>query len=316
VGLIARHRELDKGVSSFIDPTIVAGGSGTGRIMGDLKYTRVVSGRPSMAGINLLAFPVRSQVGKDIRNGFEAAPGNLLGSWDLNQIEMRFMAHESEDPDLIAAYWAGADIHKETAVRMFGGRIEDVTDEQREVAKRISFGVITGIKGAGLKDQFYLNGITRYSEAECDEFIRVWFEARRSVKDYIDRCRSEARRYGKVRESVGARTRYLQSIQSTSSKISAEAERASHSHKISSGAQSLIKKAMAVLWPWIEELRRADGVWIRWILQVYDELIFEFPEGYEVVLDPIIKEALCETTKLRVPVVAKGKWAKTWGKLK
>ena len=96
----------------------------------------------------------------------------------------------------------------------------------------------------------------------------------------------------------------------------AEAERASHSHKISAGAQAILKKAMKVLWPEIYELRRVDGVWIRWILQIHDEIILEFPEGYEAVLDPVVTDILCSTTKLRVPIKAKGKWAKQWSKLK
>ena len=96
----------------------------------------------------------------------------------------------------------------------------------------------------------------------------------------------------------------------------AESERASHSHRISSGAQAILKRAQARLWPVIDELRKADDVYIRWILQVYDELIFEFPAGYEVVLDPIITDIMCNTTQLKVPIKAKGKWSKTWGKLK
>lgn len=317
IGLIARSREYDKGRTSFCLPILRFGADDPdNRLHGDLKYTRVVSGRFSMAEPNLLAMPVRSDLGKLIRDGFVARDGCLLGSWDLNQIEMRFMAHESQDADLIKAYERDKDIHKETACRMFGCREEDVDAEQREVAKRISFGVITGIQGAGLRDQFWLNGITKYDEDDCNQFIRIWFEARRGVANYLEACRSEARRNGYVRESVGGRIRYLQSIQSINKKIAAEAERASHSHKISSGAQAILKKSMAAGWDTIRWLREADGVWIKWILQVHDELILEFEEGYEEVLDAIMQDVLCNTVRLRVPIKAKGKWSKTWGKLK
>lgn len=316
---IGEHRELDKGVSSFVQPILdyaARDSSGESRLHTNLKYTRVVSGRFSAAEPNLLAIPVRSALGKEIRGGFIAGDGHLLGSWDLNQIEMRFMAHESGDRALCDTYARGGDVHRDTAAEIFGKRVEDITDEERDPAKRVAFGVITGITEEGLHGQYMLNGITKYSKEDCRQQIKAWFGVHKEVEQYLIACRQEVRRFGYAKESIGGRIRYLQSIHSTNKRIAAEAERASHSHKISSGAQAILKKSMAALWPQIEDLRRRDGCYIRWILQVHDELIFEFDEGYEDVLDYIITEALCHTVKLRVPIKAKGKFARNWGKLK
>lgn len=323
---IQLHREYDKGVTSFAEPIISFCRIDSGRVARDtdsgdvlhpnLKYASVVSGRFAANEPNVLAMPVRTGIGKEIRAGFIARPGKLLGAADLNQMEMRFMAHESGDKDLISSYQRGVDVHKETAARMFGVEMEGVTDEQRDPAKRVSFGVITGITGMGLKDQFWLNGITQYDERDCDKLIKLWFEARPGVRGYLEGCRAEARRWGWVRESIGGRKRDLQAVYSTDPRMAAEHERASHSHRISSGAQAYIKIAMAKLWPVIEELRRDKPDSIRWWLQVHDELIFEFDEGLEGVLGAVVRDVLESAVKLKVPVKSSWKVAKNWSKLK
>lgn len=321
VNLVLDHRELNKGETSFVTQAIERAEvgderCGLGRAGGKINYTRVVSGRFSMVDLNLLAIPVRSDFGKKIRNGYVAGDGYLLGSYDLNQIEMRFMAHESEDENLIRAYLEGRDLHRETAADIFGVKPDLVTDSQRYGAKRTGFGVITGITGAGLLDQFHLEGIMEYDEDDCNKFVKGWLRRNKGVDHYLHKCRAEARRNGYVRESVCGRIRYLPAVFSPDRKIRTEAERQSHSHKISSGAQSIMKLIMVRLRPIIDKIRQEEPDSIRWVLQIHDELVFEARPELAPVLDPIIKRVMATTVKLKVPVKGEGHWAERWGQLK
>lgn len=324
VRMILEHRKIDKNKNSFAIPLAEAvENSENNRARTSIKYTRVESGRYSAEDPNLLAMPVRTELGKEIRDGFEAEERHLLGSWDLNQIEMRFMAHESGEPGMIRGYCTdpGYDVHLETAAAIFGKKPEDITKEERYGAKRTGFGVITGITGYGLLDQFRMEGITKYDKDDCDYFIKGWLDVRKRVKEYMSSCRAEAKRYGYVTESVGGRRRYLPGVYSRNPYIKEEALRQTHSHKISSGAQAIMKKGMILLKPQIEEIRErgklngsSKHIW--WILQIHDELIFEFPEGQEKVLDVVIKAALCSAVRLKVPVLVGSSWNKKWGRLK
>lgn len=329
VDLTLDHRELDKLCTSFIIPAIGRAEEAMERgeepaIGGKINYTRVVSGRFSMSkenedgeivGMNLMAMPVRNDLGKRLRNGFVAREGCYLGSWDLNQIEMRFMAHESRDPFLVGAYNQGKDIHRATAASTFGITEADVTPEQRYGAKRTGFSVITGITPPGLLDVFRKEGISAYSEDDCKQFIDGWLDRCRGVRRYLGECRSEAKRYGYVRETIRGRMRYLPGVWSTDDRIREEAMRQSHSHKISSGAQAIMKLIMIEVDKVVRQLRD-EGEYVRWVLQIHDEIILEFTKGLEAVLDPAIRSVMASTVKLIVPVTGKGAWGTRWGEIK
>lgn len=322
VPLILDHREMDKLRTSFCAVIIKKAEKDDDHVVrGKINTTRVSSGRPSMQDPNLLAIPVRTKLGQKIRHGFIAPDGEMFYGADLSQIEMRYMADESEDPNLIRMFNEGADIHSITAARMFGlpdalpkdkgGSVDELL--HRYPAKRVAFGVITGITGAGLLDQFRLNNLTTYDEDDCDGMIKEWFKMYGKVQRYMLWCRQQARRDGYVRDRWG-RYRILHGIWSPIPKLVAEAERQSHSHKIQGGAQGIEKLAMAELWEYRFDLRNELGA--EPILQIYDELVWLVKEDLVKTLHNLVLQVLCNVVKLKVPVKAAGHWSKTWGGLK
>jgi DNA polymerase-1 len=316
IPLILDWREMAKLRNSFC-LTLPGAVDGDGRIRCNLRITRVSSGRLSATGPNLLAIPVRTPLGRRIREGFVAPPDCVLGDWDLDQIEMRQLAHESEDPTLCALFNRGEDIHRQTGAYVFGKNPQDVTTEERYAAKRIGFGVITGITEVGLAEQMALAGATGWPEDRCKEVIDEWFGVYPGARSYLEACRAEARRNGYVRDMWG-RIRYLPGVHSEIPRIREEALRQSHSFKISAGAQGTLKRAMAViwrdmraLWPEIKAFRLEP------LLQVHDELLFELTDDkfLREYWDALVVDRLCNTTKYRVPIKAKGGYAANWGAL-
>lgn len=286
-----------------------------GRIHPNLGLTRVSSGRLNCKEPNLLGIPVREEMGKLLRSGFVAGPDKTYGSWDLNQIEMREMAHQSRDPVLISRFENDEDIHAATAADVFGKRLEDVSATERYAAKRIGFGVITGITEIGLAEQMALAGAEGWDEQSCGCAIRDYFGIYKYVLQFLHDCRAEARRYGYVRDRWG-RIRYLPGVHSDLKWIRAEAERQSHSFKISASAQGVLKKSMAQIWEWW----KSDGILgqVEPLLQVHDELLLEVDDDKEFCeyVDTGMLHFLCNTTKLRVPIKAKGSYGPDWGSLK
>ena len=326
VPLILDYRELDKARGSFVRIALSRAGADD-RLRCNLRATRVTSGRVAANTPNLMAIPIRSAIGKEIRQGFIAPPGKLLADWDLDQAEMRWMAHDSQDEGLISIFCGGKlDVHTDTAATMFSKPYADIDkNTERYAAKRVGFGVITGITGMGLVDQMVLAGAKSpdgddWTEAECDDLIARWFHARPGVAVYMDRCRAEARRQGWVADLWGRR-RYLPGVWSSVERIREEACRQSHSHKIQAGAQGYIKVAMAKIWWWLEEVWwPRGGVWaeIEPLLQIHDSLLFELPDDPEVIaeVDEVVVMELSNARELLVPMGAKGGRAKNWGDLK
>jgi DNA polymerase I len=307
---ILNYRELAKARDSFcvVMPRLAGP---DGRVRCNLRVTRVSSGRLSATKPNLLAIPVRSDVGKDVRKGFVCAPGYILGSWDLDQAEMRYMADESNDVRLCTIFREGkVDVHTQTAAWMFGKSTSDVTKIERYAAKRIGFGVITGITETGLYDQMALAGATGWTVGKCADAIVGYFDVYEGVKIYMEHCRAEARRYGYVRDRWG-RIRYLPGVHSRIDQIRAEAERQSHSHKIQAGAQGLMKRAQAEMWPWMQSM----GDRLRPLLQIHDSLLCEVKADFDTMeeVDALIPHYMMNTTKLSVPMGAKGGYGETWG---
>ena len=326
---LEQWRERQKARDSFAEPILdnwpdeVNGDIPTVRVHCDLKITRVTSGRFSATLLDdepsapLLAIPVRSHLGKKVRDCYTAEEGYVLGSFDLDQAEMRVMADEAGDERMIKLFRDGKiDIHTDTASKMFGIKPQDVHKmKHRYPAKRVGFGVITGIQGPGLLDQLRLVGIMEYDVEDCDRFIREWLKVFPAVKTYMEWCRSECRRQGGVIRDRWGMPRYLPAIldETRDGKWERlEAERQTHSHRIQGGAQGLIQRAMGALWPKL----RVYGDAVRFILQIHDELIFEAMEGLEEEIGPIVVNAMCNTTKLKVPIKSSGSWAKSWGQLK
>lgn len=322
-------REHQKIKDSFCEPAIERMGEAEfAPIRCTIKTTRVASRRISASDPNLTAIPVRHELGKRVRDCYEAPDGELFGSWDLSQIEMRYMAHISRDPLLVRFFGdPRLDVHCETAARIFGLKVyadaptkaemySEVDEMQhRYPSKRAGFGIITNIQGAGLLDQLRMFGCKGWDEDGCDRLIAEWLKVYKGVASFLDECKREVRQRGVVRDCWGM-PRYLPGVWSEDRKVAAEAERAASSHKIQGGAQGMIQTSMAWLKPYVRSLRLA-GANVRWCLQIHDEVILRFDEDLWSTLDPLVTEGLTEhTLKLIVPVKAKGSCARTWGRLK
>lgn len=327
IEMLEQWRERQKTKDSFCESVLDNWPEDTPRcyIHTDIKITRVTSGRFSGSLLDdepsapLLAIPVRSSLGKSVRRCYIADPGYVLGEWDLDQAEMRVMADESGDETLVRLFNEGKlDIHTDTASKMFGVPYKNVDKmKHRYPAKRVGFGVITGIQGPGLLDQLRMAGVLNYSLDDCEHFIREWLRIYPGVQQYMLWCREECRRNGGVIKDRWGMPRYLPAIldQSREAKYDRlEAERQTHSHRIQGGAQGLLQVAMAAQW---RRLRRY-GELVRPILQIHDAVM------YKVIDDPDIREevnativdTMCNTTKLKVPVRTSSGFAYNWGDLK
>lgn len=318
VPLIIEYRECSKIKSNFCQGLIDTVNQ-HGRISADLGM-RANSGRFTCKEPNLLAIPVRSEVGKEVREAFDAPNGCVIGDWDYSQIEMRWLAEESEDEGLIEIFRRGGDVHGETAAMMFGIPFNMVDeDKHRYPAKRVGFGVITGITGRGLLDQFNLAGANRdgkWTEVLLNDMIEAWLDARPGVRRYMEICRMEARRYGYVRDKWG-RVRYLPGIWAPIERIKAEAGRQSHSHKIQGGAAGLIKMAIQRLWPWFKKWR-SQGWKAEILLPVHDELVFEMQDDPAFLEEAgrVITHEMQEADHWRVPIKANGAFGRNWREAK
>jgi len=273
--------------------------------------------------------PTRSELGKGIRHGFIARPGYLLGAWDLDQIEMRILAHESEDENLLRLFNEGAecpvakqfgkctchDIHRFTASKVFGRSPDEVSDEERSSAKNVGFGIVYGVTAEGLQLQMYLRGKNTPLE-ECqrmiDDYLKVAYPG---VLRFMETKFTEARRWGYVRDMFG-RVRYVTGVWSQLEWVQSAALRQAGNFPIQSGAQGVIKLAMAGVWQRVIPALRSAGCDIRPLLQIHDELVFEFPEGWEDAVDRMVLAEMSGAVRLRVPVGAKGHWGKRWSELK
>lgn len=312
VGLILDYRELAKVKDSFCD-TLPAYVDADGRIHGKFRVTRVSSGRLSITDPALLTIPVRTELGKSVRTAFIAKPGYVLGSWDLDQIELRELAHQTQDPNMLKLFREGVDIHKQSGAWMFGVKLDDVTPVQRRAAKTINFGIVYGISPPGLADQMAASGAEGWTDDRCEEGLTEWHKIYKYAKPYFMQCHAEVRRNGFARDRWG-RIRYLPGVHSTIPSVRSEAERQAVSFKISSSAQGTMKMSMRAIWDWWREERLAGKV--EPILQVHDELLFELEDGTQDVVGPSIKTMLEYTTTMSMPIKAKYGFGVNWGVLK
>jgi len=314
IELVEQWREHQKVRDSFAGPIIDLFPDNDVqhlRISGDLKMTRVSSGRFSMADPNLMAIPVRTRLGLLTREGFVAEEGYVLGTWDLDQVEMRVMADESRDGRLLKLFNDDkVDIHTDTASRIFRIPYEKVHKmDHRYPAKRAGFGIITGIQGPGLLDQLRMAGCQGWTVEKCEKLIRDWLNLFPGIKHYMDRCGVECAKQGGVIYDRWGMPRYLPGILSDDRYERLEAKRQSHSHKIQGGAQGLLQNSMA----WIYPRLKVYGDAVRWILQIHDELIMEVAKGLEDEVNQIMIEGLTKHgATLRVPVKSKGSYGPNW----
>ena len=302
---ILEYRELTKLKSTYADvlPRLIH--PATGRLHTRFDQTGTATGRLSSANPNLQNIPIRTELGREIRAAFVASPGRLLLSADYSQIELRILAHLSEDPILVRAFRQGEDIHARTAQEVFGVLPLEQTREHRRVAKVINFGVIYGLSPFGLAQN--LNIDTK----EAASFIAAYFERYSGVKKYLEHQIAETRRLGYTRTIFG-RVRPMPEITSPQVNLRNFAERTAMNTPMQGAAADLIKLAM------IEADRRlsAERLESKMILQVHDELLFEAPENEITWLRGLVKEVMEGVYKLRVPLLVETKVGPNWRDMK
>ncbi|HLV94612.1 MAG TPA: DNA polymerase I [Candidatus Acidoferrales bacterium] len=301
---VLEYRELSKLKSTYADvlPRLIH--PATGRIHTRFSQTGTATGRLSSSNPNLQNIPVRTELGREIRAAFAASPGYRLLSADYSQIELRILAHLSEDPILTEAFRRGEDIHSRTAQEVFGVAPLMQTREHRRVAKVINFGVIYGLSPFGLAQQLSID------QKEAAKFIAAYFERYSGVKRFLDALVAEVRKTGASKTLFG-RVRPIPEITSPQPAIRNFAERTALNTPMQGAAADLIKLAMIEL-----DRRLAKDFEARMILQVHDELLFEAPENEVADLAKVVKGVMEGAHKFRVPIVAETKVGANWRDMK
>ena len=301
VGKILEHRGLKKLLGTYIDALPQLINPQTGHIHTSFNQTVTATGRLSSSNPNLQNIPVRNEDGKEIRKAFIPDEGCEFFSADYSQIELRIMAHLSQDPHMIEAFRENQDIHAATAAKIYKEKLEDVTREQRSKAKTANFGIIYGISVFGLAERLNID------RKEAKELIDGYFENYPYVKEYMDKSILEAREKGYI-ETIFRRRRYLPDINSRNAVVRGYAERNAINAPIQGSAADIIKVAMVRIY-----LRfREEGIRSKMILQVHDELNFSvLPEEKEKVQQIVISE-MESAYKMKVPLQADCGWGKNW----
>ena len=290
--LILDYRSLAKLKSTYIDRLPERIDPVTGRVHTSYHQAVASTGRLSSSDPNLQNIPARTEEGRRIRQAFVAAPGHLLIAGDYSQIELRIMAHLSQDPGLLAAFAEGRDIHRVTAAEVFGVPLQAVSDEQRRAAKAINFGLIYGMSAFGLARQL---GIGR---AEAQDYIDRYFARYPGVRAYMDAIRDSAREKGYVETLFGRRV-YLPDIDSRNGQRRAQAERMAINAPMQGSAADIIKRAMIEVDAWIEQ--KAPEV--KMILQVHDELVLEAPASQVEACRSALRARMEGAAQLKVPLL-------------
>ena len=301
VGKILEHRGLKKLLGTYIDALPQLINPQTGHIHTSFNQTVTATGRLSSSNPNLQNIPVRNEDGKEIRKAFIPDEGCEFFSADYSQIELRIMAHLSQDPHMIEAFRENQDIHAATAAKIYKEKLEDVTREQRSKAKTANFGIIYGISVFGLAERLNID------RKEAKELIDGYFENYPHVKEYMDKSILEAREKGYI-ETIFRRRRYLPDINSRNAVVRGYAERNAINAPIQGSAADIIKVAMVHIYRRFRE----EGIRSKMILQVHDELNFSvLPEEKEKVQQIVISE-MESAYKMKVPLQADCGWGKNW----
>lgn len=290
--VILEYRGLAKLRSTYTDKLPEMVNPDTGRVHTSYHQSGAATGRLSSSDPNLQNIPIRTEDGRRIRRAFIAPEGFQLLAADYSQIELRIMAHLSEDPGLVRAFEQGADVHRATAAEVFGRTLEEVTPNERRAAKAINFGLMYGMSAFGLARNL---GIDR---GQAQDYVALYFSRYPGVRDFMERMRQQARDQGYV-ETLFGRRLYLNDIHARNQGLRAGAERAAINAPMQGTAADIIKRAMVDVDQWL----RDSGAPARMILQVHDELAFETESSFVEDLRLQVVERMSQAAKLRVPLV-------------
>jgi len=304
VDKILNYREVSKLKSTYVEalPTLI--NPLTGRVHTSYNQTGTVTGRISSNSPNLQNIPVRTELGREVRRAFVAAEGTKLLSVDYSQVELRILAHISQDKTLLEAFAAGQDIHAATAAAVYGIPVEAVTKAQRSFAKRVNFGLIYGM-GA-----YRLARDSELTLAEAREFIKTYFERLPGVEKYLDDTKQAARQ-GPITTLFGRRREFglLRRADSTSNKVAVQAEeRVAINMPIQGTAADIMKQAMINLYGELQA-KKLTG---KMILQVHDELVLEVPDAEVAETRDVVVRVMEDAYKLDAPLRANANVGDNW----
>ncbi|NBV76049.1 MAG: DNA polymerase I, partial [Methylococcaceae bacterium] len=299
--LLLEHRSMSKLKSTYTDKLPQQINPQTGRVHTSYHQAVAATGRLSSSDPNLQNIPIRSEEGRKIRQAFVAAPGYCIVAADYSQIELRIMAHLSDDAGLLAAFSQGIDIHSATAAEVFEVERDQVTNDLRRSAKAINFGLIYGMSAFGLAQQLGL------SRNQAQAYIDLYFSRYPGVKQYMDNIREQARQNGYV-ETLFGRRLYLPDINAKNPALRQYAERTAINAPMQGTAADIIKRAMLACDTWLET-SQFDA---RMIMQVHDELVFEVAEHQLETAMTTINQLMSQAATLKVPLVVEvghgGNW--------
>ena len=299
--VILEYRGLSKLRSTYTDKLPEMVNSETGRVHTSYHQAGAATGRLSSSDPNLQNIPIRTEEGRRIRAAFVAPPGRVLLACDYSQIELRIMAHLSEDAALLQAFSSGADIHRATAAEVFGKSMDAVSANERRAAKAINFGLMYGMSAFGLAKQLSV------PRGQAQDYIALYFSRYPGVRNFMERTRQQARERGYV-ETVFGRRLYLPYIQRGAAAQRAGAERAAINAPMQGTAADIIKRAMVSIDTWLGKHRQRALM----ILQVHDELVFETDQDFVDELKAAVVERMSAAAQLRVPLLVDSGMGANW----
>ena len=295
---IIEYRNVAKLKSTYLDTLPMLIGA-DGRVRTTFHQAATATGRLSSTNPNLQNIPIRTELGKQIRRAFVAAPGHVLVSADYSQVELRILAHMAQDEGLVKAFAEAADVHVRTAAEVFQVPEAEVTGDMRRAAKMVNYGIAYGLSAHGLSTRL------RIPVEEAKSIIERYFTRFPGISTYIDETVAKAKKSGFV-ESLFGRRRYMPEIVSRNRSIAMAAERAAINMPIQATAADLVKRAM------LEVDRRLVGLKSRMLLQVHDELLFEVPDDEVATVEPLVREVMSNAASLRVPLLVDVGHGRSW----
>lgn len=304
VRLILDWREKSKIKSTYLD-TLGPLRRGDGRVHTTYNQTITATGRLSSSDPNLQNIPTRSELGRTVKTAFSAGEGSVFLAVDYSQIELRLLAHLSGDEHLVRAFNEGEDFHAETAARVFGVPVSEVTPDLRSRAKAVNFGIVYGQQAYGLSQSLHI------SMAEARDMIDRYYEAYPGVRTFLDNVVARAKQTGYA-ETMYGRRRHIPELKAKNPQLRGFGERTAMNHPMQGTAADIIKIAMARVSRRLEE----EGFAARMILQVHDELDFECPVDEVERLTTMVRDVMEHVVDLRVPLIAEASTGVTWADAK
>jgi DNA polymerase-1 len=305
VDMILEYRELSKLISTYVEALPTQIHPEDGRVHTSFSQTTTVTGRLSSSDPNLQNIPTRTGLGRRVRRGFVADPGNVLISLDYSQIELRIVAHMAGDEAMLDAFRAGQDIHATTAAAIYNVPLEAVTKEMRRHAKAINFGLIYGMSAFGLTRS------TDLTLAESQDFVDAYFKQFPGVKQYLDGIRKETARSGYVETMLGRR-RYFPNLKSgLNQAMKNREEREAINAPIQGTAADIMKIAMIKIPPALAQ-EHLQG---KMLLQVHDELVMECPQAELTRVARVVQDIMENAYPLSIPLTTEARWGTNWDEL-